>query len=41
MSTGLLHKSQLTALGYIDSKLAYVTTVVTVQSFVRSRKQEE
>ena len=41
MSTGLLHNGQLTALGCIDSKLAYVTAVVPVQSFARSRIQEE
>jgi hypothetical protein len=41
MSTGLLYKGQLTELGYIDSRLAYVTTLVPVQSFVWSRIQEE
>jgi len=41
MPTGLLHNDQLTALGYIESGLAYVTTFAPVQSFAWSRIQEE
>jgi hypothetical protein len=41
ISTGLFYNGRLTALGYIDSSLAYVKTVVPIQSFTWSRIKRE